>query len=218
MQRQIENLNRQVFESTKNQENLKAVENTLLEKLDKKELENLELKQAVNDMQSQVQLKGDVITKAQKIIERLSQKSDQDEMLMRTLNEEKESLRKSHNEVERQCKGLRLQLTEVQNTQVTQSRKMGEAMGKELNEVREALREYQVELETEKSNFSQQVHSLHGQLQLKAQKLDEIEKEATQSQMKAQQQIVDYKERVELLSHDLLHERETLKELRAEMA
>ena len=38
---------------------------------------------------------------------------------------------------------------------------MGEAMGKELGEVREALREYQVELETEKKNFSEQVHSLH---------------------------------------------------------
>ena len=62
---------------------------------------------------------------------------------------------------------------------------MGEAMGKELGEVREALREYQVELETEKKNFSEQVHSLHEQLQIKSHKLDEIEKEAQASQHKS---------------------------------
>ena len=40
----------------------------MLEKLDKKELENMELKDALESLKQQVDLKGDVISKAQAII------------------------------------------------------------------------------------------------------------------------------------------------------
>ena len=51
------------------------VENNLIEKLDKKELENLELKEGLFEMKQENHMKGDVIAKAQKIIERLTGKS-----------------------------------------------------------------------------------------------------------------------------------------------
>ena len=70
------------------------VENNLVEKLDKKELENLELKEGLCELQRENHMKGDVIAKAQKIIERISGKSEQDENVLKRLNEENERHKK----------------------------------------------------------------------------------------------------------------------------
>ena len=47
-------LNRQVFDQAKRYDSLKQVENTLLEKLDKRELENIELTDALQGYKEQV--------------------------------------------------------------------------------------------------------------------------------------------------------------------
>ena len=51
------------------------VEANLIEKLDKKELENLELKEGLLEVKQENEMKAEVISKAQKIIERLTAKS-----------------------------------------------------------------------------------------------------------------------------------------------
>jgi hypothetical protein len=76
MQKQIENLNRHVFNTTKNQESLEQVETTLLLKLDKKEAENYQLKKLMESLKVELELKTEGCLKAQKIIQRLSEKSD----------------------------------------------------------------------------------------------------------------------------------------------
>jgi len=61
------------------------VENTLIEKLDKKELEILELKEGLCQLNQENLMKTDVIAKAQKIIERLTAKSDSDDKVLKRL-------------------------------------------------------------------------------------------------------------------------------------
>ena len=53
LKQQIESLNRQAYEASKRQESLKAVETNLLEKLDRKELENLELKEGLFELKQE---------------------------------------------------------------------------------------------------------------------------------------------------------------------
>ena len=54
LHKQIDMLNRQVFDQAKRYDSLKQVENTLLEKLDKRELENIELTDALQGYKEQV--------------------------------------------------------------------------------------------------------------------------------------------------------------------
>jgi hypothetical protein len=86
-------LNRQVFDHAKRYDSLRQVENTLLDKLDKRELENIELTDALQGYKEQVQLKGDVISKAQVIIQKLTSKSEQDDTIMSKLNDENNNLK-----------------------------------------------------------------------------------------------------------------------------
>jgi len=58
------------------------VETNLLEKLDRKELENLELKEGFFELKQENQMKSEVISKAQKIIEKMTLKSDSDDRTM----------------------------------------------------------------------------------------------------------------------------------------
>ena len=58
------------------------VETNLLEKLDRKELENLELKEGFFELKQENHMKSEVISKAQKIIERLTGKSESDEIVL----------------------------------------------------------------------------------------------------------------------------------------
>ena len=70
------------------------VETNLLEKLDRKELENLELKDGFFELKQENQMKSEVISKAQKIIEKLTYKSESDEKIMKRLNDEGEGLKR----------------------------------------------------------------------------------------------------------------------------
>ena len=90
LKQQVATLNRAVFEATKKHESLQAVENTLLDKLDKKELENLDLKEVLAEVKQENEMKSDVIAKAQKIIERLTQKSESDDTMLKRLSDEKD--------------------------------------------------------------------------------------------------------------------------------
>ena len=74
------------------------VETNLIEKLDKKELENMELKEGLFEMKQENQMKTEVISKAQKIIERLTSKSESDDNVMKRLNEDNESHKREINE------------------------------------------------------------------------------------------------------------------------
>ena len=91
------------------------VENTLLDKLDKKELENLELKEGLFELKQENQMKGDVISKAQKIIERLTTKSDGDEKVLKRINDEKEDQKRELSEKTKAIQQLSDQLNEVKN-------------------------------------------------------------------------------------------------------
>ncbi len=93
LQKQIEHLNRQVLGATKNAQSLEQVEAQLLVKLDRKEAENYQLRKHVTEMREEIDLKSDACAKAQKIIQRLSEKSDQDEALLQRLQQEERSLR-----------------------------------------------------------------------------------------------------------------------------
>ena len=74
------------------------VETNLIEKLDKKELENMELKEGLFEMKQENQMKTEVISKAQKIIERLTSKSESDDNVMKRLNEDNENHKREINE------------------------------------------------------------------------------------------------------------------------
>ena len=52
VQRKITELNRQIFDSQKRMESLELVEQNLLEKLDKKEEENFELKSHLDELRA----------------------------------------------------------------------------------------------------------------------------------------------------------------------
>ena len=73
----------------------------MLEKLDKKELENLELKEGLIELKQENQMKGDVIAKAQKIIERLTSKSDSDESVLKRMNDDNERAKREGVEAQR---------------------------------------------------------------------------------------------------------------------
>ena len=90
LKQQVATLNRAVFEATKKHESLQLVENTLLEKLDKKEMLNMDLKEGLSEVSKENEMKSDVISKAQKIIERLTLKSGSDDNVLQRLNDEKE--------------------------------------------------------------------------------------------------------------------------------
>lgn len=93
MQRQIETLNRQIFSTSKNAESLEQVEAQLVLKLDKKEAENYQLKRFLQEMRQEVDQKTDAVQKAQKIIQRLSEKGDEDENLISRLQQEGNQVR-----------------------------------------------------------------------------------------------------------------------------
>ena len=88
MQKQIELLNRQVVETGKRQESLEEVETTLMIKLDQKETENCDLKQLIIDQKSELVVKGEAIGKAQHIIQRFVEKSDDDDQQISELKKE----------------------------------------------------------------------------------------------------------------------------------
>lgn len=71
--------------ATKNTQSLEQVEAQLLVKLDKKEAENYQLRRHVTEMRSECDTKTETCAKAQKIIQRLSEKTEQDDQLLAKL-------------------------------------------------------------------------------------------------------------------------------------
>ena len=74
------------------------VETNLIEKLDNRELENLELKEGLFELKQENEMKTEVISKAQKIIEKLTSKSESDENVLKRLNDENECHKREINE------------------------------------------------------------------------------------------------------------------------
>lgn len=70
------------------------VEENLLQKMDKKTTENSELKSLINDLRAQLDMKGEAIGKAQKIIEKLSEKAEVDEQMIQRGTSDNEKLTK----------------------------------------------------------------------------------------------------------------------------
>ena len=109
-------------------------------------------------------MKTEVISKAQKIIERLTSKSESDDNVMKRMNEENESHKREINEKQKVVQMLNEQLGQVQAKQSHNQVVMQDTMAKELEDVRNAVREYQLELANEKSNYMAQIASLETQL------------------------------------------------------
>ena len=87
-------------------------------------------------------MKSDVITKAQKIIERMTQKSESDEKILKRLNEEKEDCKREIGEKTKSIQQLSDQLNEARTKQSHEKSMMRETMTRELEEVRSAVRDY----------------------------------------------------------------------------
>ena len=60
----ISQLNKQVFDNQKRQESLELLEQSLLERIDKKDEENFEMKSHLEELRAQLDIKGDAISKA----------------------------------------------------------------------------------------------------------------------------------------------------------
>ena len=58
----------------------------------------MELKEGLFELKQENNMKGDVISKAQKIIERLTNKSDGDEKILKRINDEKEDQKRELSE------------------------------------------------------------------------------------------------------------------------
>ena len=101
-----------------------------------------------------------MIAKAQKIIEKLTVKSDSDERVMKRLSDECDGYKREIGEKQRAIKDLSEQLKEVSAKNSHDHTLMQQTMSKELEEVRNAVQEYQTELGTEKSNYMQNVANL----------------------------------------------------------
>ena len=95
-------------------------------------------------------MKTEVISKAQKIIERLTSKSESDDNVMKRMNEENESHKREINEKQKVVQMLNEQLGQVQAKQSHNRVVMQDTMAKELEDVRNAVHEYQLELANEK--------------------------------------------------------------------
>lgn len=98
-------------------------------------------------------MKAEVISKAQKIIERLTAKSESDENILRRLNEENDGHKRDLSEKQKYVKMLNEQLRQVTAKQNHDHVMMRETMTKELEDVRNAVREYQMELAGEKQGY-----------------------------------------------------------------
>ena len=217
LKRQIDALNRQVYEASKRQESLQMVETNLIEKLDKKELENLELKEGLFEMKQENQMKTEVISKAQKIIERLTSKSESDDNVMKRLNEENESHKREINEKQKVVQMLNEQLNQVQAKQSHNQVVMQDTMAKELEDVRNAVREYQLELANEKSNFMAQVATLETQLNASQEEKELFANETSRREDQARAKVASAEAEVVHMQERLKKQEDLTSEVREEL-
>jgi chromosome segregation ATPase len=136
MQKQIEMLNRHVVETGKRQESLEEVETTLMIKLDQKETENCDLKQLIIDQKAELGVKGEAIGKAQHIIQRFVEKSDDDDQHIAELKKENSAARNEVSSQSRACKEAEARLQKfLEQQNVAQTRLEGQ-MGREMADLR----------------------------------------------------------------------------------
>lgn len=82
------------------------VENTLITKLDQKEAEVSDLKDLINEMRTEMEVKSDAIGKAQAIIEKFSEKSDSDDVAINRLTAERDQLKEKLNVAKKNIKDI----------------------------------------------------------------------------------------------------------------
>lgn len=75
-------MNSLLVNAHKEKENLREVETQLLLRLDRKEAENYQLKRVIQKCQDDLGSKTEGLQKAQKIVQRFSEKSQQDDVLI----------------------------------------------------------------------------------------------------------------------------------------
>lgn len=122
MQKQIEMLNRHVVETGKRQESLEEVETTLMIKLDQKETENCDLKQLIIDQKAELGVKGEAIGKAQHIIQRFVEKSDDDDQHIAELKKENSAARNEVSSQSRACKEAELDFRNSRSSKMLRRR------------------------------------------------------------------------------------------------
>ena len=127
-------------------------------------------------------MKSEVINKAQKIIERLTIKSNADERVLKRLQEENDGHKREANEKQRAIQTMNDQLKEVSAKQTHDHTMMHQTMTKELEEVRHAVREYQLELGTEKSNYLSHVTDLERQLAMLTKEKENLQAEGNEKE------------------------------------
>ena len=93
-------------DTSKRQETLEMVENTLITKLDQKEAEVSDLKDLINEMRTEMEVKSDAIGKAQAIIEKFSEKSDSDDVAINRLTAERDQLKEKLNVAKKNIKDI----------------------------------------------------------------------------------------------------------------
>ena len=170
-------------------------------------------------------MKSEVITKAQKIIERLTVKSEADERVMKRLQEENDGHKREALEKQRAIQTMNDQLKEVSAKQTHDHTMMHQTMTKELEEVRHAVREYQVELDTEKSNYLSHVTDLERQLSVLTKEKEDLAvatsekdtaietmRKTNESQIKDLQERLDQTSKEKIEIRDLLYKEKTLVE------
>lgn len=124
----------------------------------------MDLKDGIADIRQENEMKTDVISKAQKIIERLTHKSADDENVLKRINDEKEDHKRELGEKAKSIQLMSDQLAEAKNKQTHDRTLMQETMTRELEEVRSAVRDYQIELDTEKQNYAVRLAGLQDEL------------------------------------------------------
>lgn len=87
-------------------------------------------------------MKTDAISKAQKIIEKLSQKSEMDESQIGKNQEELDKLKKELSFKQQRIKDMSIQLDEVHRKQQQNVFQMNDTLNRELQELKGAIKDY----------------------------------------------------------------------------
>ncbi len=101
-------------------------------------------------MRSDLEVKSDAVNKAQKIIQRFGEKSDQDDTLIQQLNHDYSKARTEAQEKTRIVQDLSQQLADLRQQHSSQQENLQSHMHGELAGLKEAMQDYQQEFERQK--------------------------------------------------------------------
>ena len=93
-----------------------------------KDEENYDLKSQIEELKTQLDIKGEAISKAQSIIQRLNHKSGSDDGAVQKAYEQSEQLKKEVSEKQKVIHGLHAQLEEAKQKTLFNQTQMGETM------------------------------------------------------------------------------------------